>query len=564
MSKRVLIASNLFPPFVVGGAEIVAERQARALAERGNDVTVFAGCFRGKDQEPGSLTRDDHGGIPVYRTVLPSLDPDGNFFRPEFGRRLTAIMAAHRPEVVHFHNVAGLGINLLPVAKAFGAKVVVTLHDHWGICFKNTLLRNDQRLCPDTEDCAVCRPRIQAFDNVTIPMRLRRDYVAWCLSHADMLVSPSSYLARAYNTSQALTRPVRVLSNGINLNVVQTKPDKFRTPIQFACFSYLGQHKGILQLLEAAERLASIPDLRGRWKLTIAGHGDLAPKLEAGISSGRFGDSVTYLGRLTHQEALKVLAQTHVVVLPSVWPENEPVTMLEAIASGTAQIASRIGGNIELVEEEKSGLFFTPGDSTSLLAAMERFVRDPDLAQRFGHYNAARRSSFAEEATIEKMLAFYDESPEPSLREEVIVICVGRPPAQELDLMMHHFHKIEQPGRRVRFIWNRWADALVWRRAHLVWFWGSIGDTDIALASQALRYGAPILAQEDTPLASLAESSGNLGAYTNMLDALGLIAALADAPDLKEELAIDNSSASRLLGAVARRSTFYLPTRSIP
>lgn len=564
MQRKILIVSNLFPPFVVGGAEIVAARQARALAALGNEVVVFAGCFAGEGREPGSLDCDMMEGISVYRVALISLAHDDNFFRPEFARRLQSVMERHQPDVVHFHNPMGLGANLIPLARNFGARVVVTLHDHWGFCVKNTLLLADDSVCKAHENCSLCLPTITVGGELSVPIRLRRDYVAWCLGHAGRLLSPSVYMANAYNDSNIISRTVESLSNGIDLSVIQPKADKFTGPVQFSCFSYLGRHKGIAILLDAAEKLAGVAELQGRWSLKIAGHGDLEPMLESKIASGVFNGAVEYLGRIDRPSVLSTLAKTHVMVLASIWPENEPVTLLEAIASGTAQLVSRIGGNIDLVDEGESGLLFSPGDSDDLFRAMVRFVKETDLARTCGEYNSARRHRFAETRTIERLNAIYAEPPPEARCEEFVVLCAGQAAAPELQLMMHRFHIMEPSNRRVRFIWSAWADTSIWFKAQLFWIWGDLSEVDEALLSQALRFEIPVLAAKSSRYEPIAGLSQNPGAYESLLEALGLIAALADSPDASPALPGSCQSQALLFDSVVGRASFSYPLKSIP
>ncbi len=558
--RRILIVSNFYPPAAIGGAEVVAARQARALSDAGHLLAVFAGAPAGDALEPGALERaeDPDGRFTVFRVGHISLDPEDNFFRPEVARRFAAVLAYFDPEIVHFHNVAGLGVNLIPLAKAHGARVALTLHDHWGFCFKNTRLRNDLALCHDFEDCALCRSRMATGNGPALPVRLRRDYVAWCVGHADHLISPSRYMAETYDGAGLLTRPVEAISNGIDLDAVPVPPARIsRAPLQFVCAAYLGVHKGIPQLLEAAERLAAISELGGHWHLTIAGHGDLAGALESDIASGRFAGSVTYVGRLSRTEMLALLGRSDAVVLPSIWPENEPVTMLEAIASGVAQIATRIGGNVDLVEDGKSGLLVEPGDGPGLAAAMERLIRDPDLARRFGDRNLARREAFDEAATVERLVALYERPASAASREELLVICAGEPSGRQLDLMMHRFHVAEAERCRVRFVWHGWIGADGWSAAALLWMWSASGVDEASLAMRALRAGIPILAPSGSALAGLSTLTG-LPTYDTLLDALGIIAAMAELPPSGRHVRPAAATAARMLCAVLPRPAFHL------
>ncbi|MBR0644699.1 glycosyltransferase family 4 protein [Plastoroseomonas hellenica] len=558
MTANILIVSNHFPPEVVGGAEIVAHRQALALQSRGAEVTILAGGLPRDDFPAGALDIETVDGLAVYRLAMRSQAPEDNFHWSAAAGRLRSIFRTVQPDIVHFHNVMGLGANLIPLAKELGARVVVTLHDHWGFCFKNTRLRNDGALCHSSEDCGLCLDSIALGDEGRAPIRLRRDYVAWCLDHADVLLSPSAYLAQAYDDAQLLTRSVQVLSNGISNHAIPISVTPAVEPMRFVAFGYLGEHKGFPTLLQAAEQLAADSSLRGRWQLSIAGHGHLESRLRRDISANRFEGHVQYVGRLPHRDALALMGRSHVAVLASTWPENQPVTMLEAIATGTAQLASRIGGNVELVEEERSGLMFTPGDSADLARAMRRFVEEPALAEACGRHNAARRDAFDERLTMDRLGDLLLDAT-PSCQEDnaapIVVLCAGGTPAGDIRLLTSSLHLIEEGPRRIRLVWHDWADAALWRSASLLWFWGDVGLSDIPLASRAMRYGVPVLGPIGTAAVAYAGEAG-VG-YRTLLDAIAWIAALQDAP---RESVMIKPSHTQIFGTIAPRGSFSLTT----
>ena len=463
-----------------------------------------------------------------------------------------------RPDVVHFHNVMGLGANLIPIAKASGARVLVTLHDYWGLCFKNTVTRNDGALCPCVEECAACLATIPTPDG-PLPVRLRRDYVALCLEQADLLLSPSAYLARTYERSGVVRNRVTVLSNGIDCATIPVASKPPATPVQFASLGYLGEHKGVPVLLDAAALLADDPALQGRWRLTIAGDGALQPTVRKDIDAGRFGDAVTHVGRLSRVDALALIGRSHVVVLASSFPENEPVTLLETIASGTAQLASRLGGNVDLVEDGQSGLLFTAGDAVDLAAAMKRFILEPGLAETCARRNAERREMFDEHATIARLAELITEAPPPEPRqEEIVVLCAGDRWAGDSGLMLHHLHLLEDGRRRLRLIWHDWATPETWAAASVLWLCGEAGEASLPVVMRALRAGLPVLAPD---LGSNASIGPAVTLYGSMLEAMGWIAALQDAPPLPPEPGA--GAQARLLGAVAPRSSFSLMTEAV-
>ncbi len=563
MSCRILLVSNFFPPHTVGGAEIVAFRQMRALAARGHHVVVLGGAEPTPAAPPGSLIFDVYDGIPVYRLSLQSLSPDSNFYWPAAARRLKAIIASHEIDVVHFHNIMGVGANLIPTAKAFGIRCLMTVHDHWGFCFRNTLLRDDGAICANHEECSACLSTIQAAPQLNLPIRLRRDYVAWCVRQVDQLIFPSAYLASAYRHAGFPDDRILVLSNGIDLQSVpgDQKQASAHGAVRFLWSGYLGEHKGVFVLLDALSQLAQDPEAFRRCFVTIAGDGHLRPKLEAALKSRNLTQQVRFLGRVPRSAVLDLLPATDVCVLTSVWPENEPVTLLEAIASGTAQIASRIGGNPELVEEGHSGLLFNPGDATDLARAMRAYIAEPSLAVAHGKRNLERRTAFDETRTIDKLEAILtrDKTVSAVPSSEPVVICGSGPPPPQAGILLQHVHDYLLPGMTPRFIWHEWlSEGELWKTASLLWLWDRNGAE--ALINHALRRGIPILAPLTEWTEGLTRHYGSVVLYQTYLEALAALRVLLTAPPLLDQLSQRARAASQAATALSSSVAFFLPS----
>jgi glycosyltransferase involved in cell wall biosynthesis len=525
-ARRILIVSNLFPPHVVGGAEVVAYRQARQLRARGHLVSIFAGSVAPAGRA-GRLEVEEEDGLRVWRTPVVSFEPDDNFFAPSIGARLRSVLEVEQPDLVHFHNLSGLGFSLVPLVKRCGLPAIVTLHDHAGYCYRATALRPDDSPCREPEECALAcsgtvRPRGVGID---LPMRLRRDYVAWALAQADRLISPSAALAASFTNAGAVDRArLEIISNGIDLAPFRTLTRRLGGgPLRFVCIAYLGEHKGIPDLLQAAARLAADPDLAGRWSLTIAGDGHLRPQLEAEIASGRLGDGVTYLGRVPRERVIAELAATDVIILPSRWPENEPVVLLEAIAAGVAQLATATGGMPDLVQQGITGELVPPGDPEALAGAMAAYVCDPGRARRQGEANLARRDHFSEEAAVNAIERSYDavtRVAQPRCSELRLVLCAGDGPlAPQVDEICNNLYRLEEPCPGVRLAWHGWVDQGAWSQAALLWNWSSRADH--AAMQRALRAGVPILAPTScSTAAGIAKSFGSALTYDTFLEGM--------------------------------------------
>jgi glycosyltransferase involved in cell wall biosynthesis len=523
---------------------------------------ILSGAFPDQQHGPGSIELDEIDGMLVYRVGMPSMGADENFCQPSIANYLKSLMGLHKPDVVHFHNVLGLGANLISVAKDAGAKVIVTLHDHWGFCFKNTILRNTHMVCTNFEECAACQPTIGIGHDFRIPMRLRRDYVSWCLGQADRLISPTEYLASAYRQSELFgDKEIEILSNGIDLTAFSKSStlDHYGR-LHFSCFSYLGTHKGIDVLLDAAQLLTNDDETRGRWHLTLAGSGYLEERVRSEIGSGRFGSAVICTGQLPHDQALELMTQTDVAILASIWPENEPVSMLEAIASGTAQLASGIGGNLKLVEDEQSGLIFRPGDALDLAEKMRRYILEPGLAEAHGNRNWERRTNFDERRTLDRLETIYDDD----LNEKrdaytTLVLCVGNSLPREIAPLFHYFRRFERPRSRVLFVWHEWADPMLWAEANLLWLWDE--SNNLPSIMRALRQGLPLLVPSGT-LADRLPSAGIVVSYQTYLEALAAILLISknQSRDLPKGL---DPALARIVASAASPESFHLNTQRI-
>ena len=101
---KILMVSNFFPPDTVGGAGIVALRQATALQRYGHTVSIFCGSI--SEEAPGFLTNESYSNLPVYRLRIRSLEKDLDFYWTVAAERFRSVVYFTRPDIVHFHNLS--------------------------------------------------------------------------------------------------------------------------------------------------------------------------------------------------------------------------------------------------------------------------------------------------------------------------------------------------------------------------------------------------------------------------------------------------------------------------
>ncbi len=132
------------------------------------------------------------------------------------------------------------------------------------------------------------------------------------------------------------------------------------------------------------------------WTLVIAGAGPEQEKLRLlGIEQG-IQDRIKFVGQVIPDKVPALLATTDILVQAS-YREGRPNAVLEAMAAGRAVIGSDIDGIHELIESEKTGLLFPPGDIQQLTYCLDRFLTEPELREQLGR--EARRAMIDKKLT---------------------------------------------------------------------------------------------------------------------------------------------------------------------
>ncbi|MBI3895000.1 MAG: GT4 family glycosyltransferase PelF [Acidobacteria bacterium] len=211
-------------------------------------------------------------------------------------------------------------------------------------------------------------------------------------------------IAEGYNAKK-----IHVIHNGIALDRFEKKDggatirQELGLPAHVplvAMLSRLNRLKGGEYFLQAATALASrFPEVR----FLIVGDvgcGDSTYKTaleNAAIRLG-LGDRVLFAGfRL---DIPKILSEVSISVLPSL-SEGLSNVLLESMAAGVPVIATKVGGNPEVIEDGVSGLLVPPSDSEALARAMRSLMENPELAHRYGQ---AGKQRVTEHFSLERMV----------------------------------------------------------------------------------------------------------------------------------------------------------------
>jgi glycosyltransferase involved in cell wall biosynthesis len=426
---RILQVIHQFPPHSSQGSEVYCYNLSKRLSET-DDVRVFHVSNTAR-RRPRRLDRTTHEGLPTYHCVDGGeysrvADWPNQFLRKQF----LAVLREWAPQIVHFHNFVSLGDDLVSMARATGAAVVYTLHDFGLICPNALLLRSDGNLCdkgdPDFfQDCCpnlirtaggrlpvlshhlppLARWRLYANQHprpaIGAALRAGVGIAEWwwgdpnqtnvsrkrdffltqtrrIFRDVDLFLAPSEFLRQRYLSCGLGPEKIVFLRNGMRSFPRATRNGATRR-IVFGYIGALHAQKGVELLLEAFRGLGDRADLH------IHGSAFGSPISESYWQRihERHAGSVVFHGPYDNQRIGAILASLDVVVVPSLWYENSPLTIQEAFIGGVPVITADRGGMAELVRDGIDGLHFRLGDVADLRDKLQYVIDHPDVLDRF-------------------------------------------------------------------------------------------------------------------------------------------------------------------------------------
>jgi glycosyltransferase involved in cell wall biosynthesis len=348
---RPLRVLHVTPGLDMGGLEKLLVEFARHADRQRHDLRFVSLGGRGLLAEP-----IEHCGWPVHALeVRPGL-------RPGLILRLAALFRRERPDVVHTHNTRALVYGGPAARLARVPRLIHTWHglDLQGTRRENLLFRLAGRL-PD---------RVVAVSEDAGRQLLRRG-----ISEGRL----------------------RTLRNGIDVARFAYAGPRNGGPV--VTVARLSPEKDIATLVRAADLVRR---QQPGFRLEVAGDGPCLPELQALVDALALEGHVHFLGQVNDVPAL--LARASLFVLPSL-TEGISLTLLEAAARGLPVVATRVGGNPEVVEDSLTGLLVPPGRPEELAAAILRLLGDPESARAMGR---AGRERVEEHFDVRRMVAGYE------------------------------------------------------------------------------------------------------------------------------------------------------------
>ncbi len=403
---KIVFLQDDFPPQSFGGAGYSTYELARGMCEAGHEVSVITTC----------RTQEDAGeyqyeGMTVYR-IASNYAPRWRAWRSIYNhgpvRAVGVILRRIEPDVVHINNVHNyLSYHCFKIARRYARAVVFTARDTMSVCYGK--LDTDRYLETfDThttwlDHIRFAKKRYNPFHNVCV-----RRYLAY--AHKRFAVSKALSVAlmeNGINDVSVMHTGARVEEWGARAEEIASFKKRFtitnKKVILFA--GRISSGKGGEKVIAAFEVVAKqVPDA----VLLIVGTEDESLKRMRRTADPAVSARVVVTGWVERDAVRIAYGAADVVVVPSLYLDPFPRTVIEAMASGKPVVGSCYGGSPEIIVDGVTGYVVNPLHEETIAEKTIDLLTNSQKAEQFGIVGYAHiKNDFNIEDVVKKYLSVY-------------------------------------------------------------------------------------------------------------------------------------------------------------
>lgn len=393
MNKPLHIALVVhgWPPQSYGGVGLYVEALAKEMNKQGHMVRIFS-----PTSEKSSSSEEYSWGTLHKISFRSAKNWKETWIRSKDD--ITSSLPKLHFDVLHIHHLGQWPLSL-PLWIQATIKLI-TLHDYAIVCSRGQLYQPQKGICsgPSAHKCSSCIrgqlvhipqsntitsllasfPKTKKFIKEILRrvpksrktnslMQERIDTAQHTLNHVHVLLSPSHDLMERYQ--KYTSTPIRHTPLPLLAPLKKTSlPD---LPYRFVFASSIIPTKGIHLALKAIQQLPDAELWIAGHSFPVAGWPDYEKKIRSSINNT---PNARYLGNLPHHSIPEMLKKAHCLLLPSLWPENSPIIIREALSMGLEVICAQQGGSKELSEQIHT---VTNNSISSLTQTMQRVMKTP-------------------------------------------------------------------------------------------------------------------------------------------------------------------------------------------
>jgi glycosyltransferase involved in cell wall biosynthesis len=381
---KILYAFNYYQQH--GGENQWYSSEPELFQSRGHEVSIYS---------------RDNNELKRFSTLQKAALFWQTSWSEETYQAVRKLIRSNRPDIVHVYNTLVLiSPSIFHACRDERVQVVQTLYNYRPVCPAGTLLR-DHHICEQCIEHSLWRSvlyacyrdsRIQSAA-LALSLHRHRKVGTWreCVS---AFIVPTPFMK------------AKLAQGGLPAEKIIVKPNWHspdpgaRIGVGENAVLYVGRlisEKGVDVLLRTwkAASPGTVPELR------IIGDGPLRDEVAAFVTANPKANT-QYLGRRSHDEVIDEMKRAGALVIPSLWYEAFPHTILEASACGVPIIASRIGTLPDVIDDKVTGLLFNPDDSADLVDKIRALFSNSDSNALRERLARAAREKFLREYTADR------------------------------------------------------------------------------------------------------------------------------------------------------------------
>lgn len=378
---NILMVNKFF--FRKGGAEACFFNTIDLLASKGHQVIPFSMNHTHNDPCAYSGYFVSERDFKKQKMSDKLFASSRMLYSVEAKKKLGRLLDSVNIDVAHLHNIHHhISPSIIAELKSRNIPVALTLHDYKMVC-PSYMLLDAQGVC---ERCSGgsywrslfnnCRPsfleRAILAAETYLHQRLLKLY-----DKVDVFICPSRFLINKLK-QMGFNGTLIHVPNFVNTKAFAINQDVVLDGIVY--FGRLSREKGLSTLLKAAKELP--------FTLKVIGDGPQRKELEA-IAMAKKLKNIKFMGRMSPDTLYAEVVKSRLVIVPSEWYENNPMSVIESFALEKPVIGSRIGGIPELIQNGERGLTFEPGNADELRTKISWLYERPHKIASMG-LNARR------------------------------------------------------------------------------------------------------------------------------------------------------------------------------
>lgn len=375
---RILVLSNLYPPYYIGGYELACRDAVEALKARGHAVEVLTSTY--KVEEP--ITQDG-----IHRRLETEIDlrirskqcSEAELLDMEQHNRkvFRCLCRDFKPEVIFLWNMAWVSISLIHIAQKLSIPYCCYVFDDWTANWEidrwyqthNYPIR--RRLDPIRRSA------------IRLSLHLKRLRLPPNFVRMKNFIYSTDFLKQSALKAGKLVGDAAVIHWGINPDsypYVSTK----QQPLRLLFAGQVVKSKGVHTAIEALDILHKKFYLTSA-TLTIAGAGVFADEeayFRQLVTTYHLENFVRFTGMLSREELQKTYQEHDILIFPSIWEEPFGITILEGMSSGLAVVGTGTGGSGEIMKDRANALLFPKRDAVACADRVARLIRENHLYEQ--------------------------------------------------------------------------------------------------------------------------------------------------------------------------------------